>query len=257
MLARPFKSLLAFLTVAHLLGCSNMDSRPERADKLKPILVEVNPATSGAFQAPLWGDEVRLDFHFIAPPLTPAFTASGVPARLKALTVPVPPARISAPTDVAELPGLQHSVVHATVKVPTLAELQSIDPALAELPFLRFQYELLIEGAERSLPISGDFLAYRDASVPEAAWNFQGSSIVQPASTSPGGTTIDIEAAIKNEQNEPLRVAWFVSDGKIKNRRASSTEWEAPGAGDYTLIFTVRGKQSRSATLLIKTVTVP
>lgn len=248
---------LSIISVA-ALACSEMDSRPERAEKLKPILVEVNPPVSeGApFEPALIGNEVRLAFHFIAPPRTQGFTATPEMAGPKPLTVPAPLPELDGPVVVSELPGLQHSIVKTKVLLPGLAELEAIDPALAAAPFIRFQYQLRLSHEGRDLPLAGDFVAYRDASVPEASWNFQGSRITQPESSNSRGNKVEIAAEVVNQQGEPLRVAWFVSDGKIENRRASSTEWEAPGPGEYTLIFTVRGKQSRTGTLAIKSLTL-
>lgn len=243
------------------LACSNMDSRPERAEKLKPILVEVNaPATAGdPFQPPLWGQEVRLAFHFIAPPGTEPFTAALEAPQQKPLTLPLPveAGQLDGAVEVNELPGLQHSIVRARFRVPSAGELSALDSNVEAAPFLRFQYQLRVSDSSRELPIAGDFVAYRDANVPGASWNFQGSEITEPSSANVDASKLDIAATVKNQQAEPLRVAWFVSDGKIKNRRASVTEWEAPGPGAYTLIFTVRGKQSRTGTLAIKSFTVP
>ena len=51
-------------------------------------------------------------------------------------------------------------------------------------------------------------------------------------------------ASVDNDNDEELRVGWFTSKGKIKNRRAKSTKWETGGSGKQTLLLTVRGRKS-------------
>ncbi len=72
---RTFSFLVGFLA---LLGCSDPKTRPETADKLKPMLVLVNPPAgadeplaplSGEnWKVPVVGEEVTLQFHFVGPP---------------------------------------------------------------------------------------------------------------------------------------------------------------------------------------------
>jgi hypothetical protein len=54
-----------------------------------------------------------------------------------------------------------------------------------------------------------------------------------------------IEAEITNENDENVKMGWFISAGELKNRRAVSTTWTTGGDDEQTLIATVRGKRSR------------
>lgn len=253
--------LLRILTLSWALGaCSEMDSRPETADKLKPILVQVNApsASNPSFNPPLWGESVRLDFHFIAPPAFPAISASAMAASPAPLTVPAPlPTVLGAPEVDASHPGLQHIIVRTSVQLPATAALEGLDPAVAAVDFLRFRYSLQVEAEGRVIPISGDFPAYRNAVVAGATANLFSSAIIEPTAGSEVGTKLNVKSEVVNPQNEAIRIGWFVSEGEIKNRRAAETEWELPGPGQYTLVFTVRGKQTRNGTIEFRSVTVP
>ena len=275
--------VLAFssLTLAALSACSDMKSRPETADKLKPILVQVNAPTAAdpAYQPPVWGDKVRLDFHFIAPTelgeitaksefpggeeaaeeLEEAVSSASIPAFGNLpIILPAPmPVLIGGPEVDKSYPGLQHIVVHSEVQLPTAEVLTKFIPETAARDFVRFRYQISVSDGTRNIPVTGDFPAYRAATVPGADWNVYSSAIVSPASGSETGLTVDVNAEVVNPQNEAIKIAWFTSQGEIKNRRASETEWKLPGAGAYTLVFTVRGKQSRTATLGFRTITAP
>ncbi len=275
-------ALFTLLSLGHI-SCSDMKSRPEKADKLKPILVEVNTPTAAepTYQSPVWGDKVRLDFHFIAPTDLPEISAqsnaptaggggtegegedeaTSVPESPYAnlpIVLPVPNlVLIGSPIVDKTYPGLQHIIVRAEVQLPTTEVLLRYVPAAASRDFVRFRYSMSISDGTRTIPVEGDFPAYRDRTVTGADWNLLASGIVAPVSGADTGLTVDIKSEIVNPQDEAIKIAWFASDGEIKNRRASDTEWKLPGAGQYTLVFTVRGKKSRSGTLGFRTINAP
>ncbi|MEI6834604.1 MAG: hypothetical protein WCL28_11495, partial [bacterium] len=49
---------------------------------------------------------------------------------------------------------------------------------------------------------------------------------------------------ITSDSQESNRVAWFVSAGKIKNRKSRSTLWEDAPSGTQAVFFTARGAKS-------------
>jgi hypothetical protein len=253
--------------LALLLSCSEADTRPETADKLKPILVLVNPPAGADtpiqpldgsnWQAPVAGGNVTLQFHFIGPedlgPLT--VTTGAVEAR--PLTLPFNNWTIDAAA-VNDYPGLRHVTINARATLPSEAELTALWDGFPEAGFVRLRYTLVVSDGDRELPLAGDFVVYRDASFPEASNHLFGSTLDAPAAGEPVTTTkLMISSTLNNPQDEPVKIGWYVSAGEIKNRRAASTEWELPGSGEYTLIFTVRGKESRNGDIQIRRVTLP
>jgi len=258
-------SLIGFMTL--LLACSDPKTRPETADKLKPMLVLVNPPTdAGNFEQPLnassrqppvAGDEVQLQFHFVGPADMSALSLTPGEPELRPLTLPITNWTVDAPS-VGNFPGLQHVTITARANLPSAVELSTLWPAFNTEGFARLRYTLVVSDGTRDLPLAGDFVVYRDTTVAGANQSLFGSSIDYPvANENVSDTKLTIASTLSNAQDEPVKIGWYVSAGEIKNRRASTTEWELPGSGDYTLIFTVRGKESRNGDIQIRRVTLP
>ncbi|MDQ3234423.1 MAG: hypothetical protein M3Q07_21685 [Pseudobdellovibrionaceae bacterium] len=258
-------SLIGLMTL--LLACSEPKTRPETADKLKPILVLVNPPPGvtnfeqpldGATRpVPVAGGTVTLQFHFIGPTGMGALTLTPGEPEPRPLTLPITNWTVAAPAP-TEYPGLQHVTIEAQANLPTTVELSAAWPAFATDGFVRLRYTLVVTDGTRELPLAGDFVVYRDTGVAGATEHLFGSSIDYPvANENVSETKLTISSSLQNTQGEPVKIGWYVSAGEIKNRRAATTEWELPGSGDYTLIFTVRGKESRNGDLQIRKVTLP
>jgi hypothetical protein len=60
------------------------------------------------------------------------------------------------------------------------------------------------------------------------------------------GSTVNLSANITPNPGEAARIGWFVSSGKIKNRRARETDWSEFSNGAQTVIVTARGRSSGS-----------
>lgn len=259
--------LASLLILSTMLACRDMKTRPETADKLKPILVLVNPPTESktptqplpkaVANPPLPGQTVTLEFHFIGPAGITGVTLSEGELEARPLTVPITGWSIDSP-ELHDYPGLRHITIAARVAVPSAASLTQLWPAFASEGLVRLRYTMVVSDGTRNLPIAGDFVVYRDKTVESSQWTLYGSSIDSPAAgEAPTDPKLTIASTLQNSQNEPIKIAWFVSDGEIKNRRASSTEWKLPGAGSYTLVFTIRGKDSRNGDIQIRQVTLP
>ncbi len=249
------------------LACSDMNSRPETADKLKPILVLVNPPIESktpvaplpdtSLKPPLPGDTVTLEFHFVGPVDFKNITLTPAEPELRPLTLPISNWTVFAP-DFHPYSGLQHITIEATAPLPTAAELTALAPTFATTGVVRLRYTLVVSDGERELPLAGDFVVYRDNAVQSSQWSLFGSSIDSPAAKqNVSDKKLTISSTLKNVQDEPVKLGWYVSGGEIKNRRASETEWELPGAGSYTLVFTIRGKESRNGDIQIREVVLP
>ena len=102
--------------------------------------------------------------------------------------------------------------------------------------------------------VVGDAVVYLP-DAPQISWKSPDISIAKPAATGTEGT-MDVEGIITSEGVEPYRVSWFVSDGKIKNRRAKATSWSDAAKGAQTLIMTVRGTKSGAFAIKSQTVTI-
>lgn len=262
---RNFSFFIGLLAL--LLGCSESKTRPETADKLKPILVLVNPPAAAStpiqpldgsnWQPPVIGGAVTLQFHFIGPPDLGALTLTTGEVEPRPLTEPFNNWTLGTPV-VTDYPGLRHVTIQAQATVPTAEELSEDGKLSLELGFLRLRYTLIVSDGSRELPVAGDFLVYRDLNIAGAKDNLFGSTIVAPAADEPvTDKKLTISSALRNPRDEDVKIGWFVSAGEIKNRRAATTEWELPGSGEYTLIFTVRGKEERNGDIQIRRVVMP
>ena len=62
------------------------------------------------------------------------------------------------------------------------------------------------------------------------------------------GLTSDqiLSGTITKPQPENVKVSWFVSSGKVTNRRAKETKWAPEKTGPQTVIMTARGMKSGS-----------
>ena len=67
---------------------------------------------------------------------------------------------------------------------------------------------------------------------------------------------IDLVATITKEQEETLKVTWFVSSGKLKNRTAKETKWLEAEKGEQTIIFAVYPRKSQFFKWVAKKVTI-
>jgi hypothetical protein len=258
-------TLIGLLTL--LLACSEDDKRPETADKLKPILVLVNPPGQANqpttplnrdnWGAPIAGGTVTLQFHFIGPLDMGALTLTPGEVEPQPLTLPITDWAVQG-EDPHDYPGLRHVTIDATAALPTAQDLAAQWPTFDTQGFARLRYTLVVSDGSRELPVAGDFVVYRDNTVPFMNQNLFGSTIDLPL---PGELVADkkvkIASTLQNPQGEPVKIGWYVSEGEVTNRRASRTEWELPGSGDYTLVFTVRGKESRNGDIQIRTVSMP
>jgi hypothetical protein len=95
------------------------------------------------------------------------------------------------------------------------------------------------------------------AGAPQLAWKNPTLAIADPLSNATVSTSgkIDLNATITNPQNEGVVVGWFVTDGDVDNRRASSTQWSLTHTGTETVAATVHGVTSRGFAMQIINVT--
>lgn len=229
---------LSLLLIGALFGCGGSDDKPELIDKLKPVLVELNPGTTAT--PAVFGQEVTLDFHFISPDQSSSLMAESVepvggPTLLPLLTIES--------IDSTDYPGIRHFRVRAKASLPLLPSTELV----------KFRYALVGNDGQRSVRVEGDFPAYPSAESEGANWTVANADILAPTEGAVP-SKLDLLATVENPQNEAVKLAWFVSGGELNNRRDSSAEWKLDHPGEYTVILTVRGQKSRTGALRFRRV---
>lgn len=128
----------------------------------------------------------------------------------------------------------------ATIVIPNSSAVTS-PLMLRGFARVRSHVEFSTAEGEREAIVS-DTVVYAEGST-QLDWTAPTVDIITPSRTANAGK-LDVEGSITSSGNETHRIAWFVSSGKIKNRRAKMTTWEEAAAGQQTLFFTVRGTKS-------------
>lgn len=237
-------------------SCSDMDSPPELINKLRPILTTINSQDGSASAPPMVGETVSLYFHFLAPE-----DIESVSLELSPTPSPLPNAlnqgnlvRLDSPT-LIKLSSLNHIIVASTWQLPS--DTDDITDLTNGVASFHYSIKAVADGYEKD--INGSFLVYTSPDAPTYTWNFDDASIELPESNSSKSLSEDsvsIRANSGNTQNEPVKIAWFTSVGEILNRRSVETTWKPNEGGAHSLIFTVRGKNSRMAAIRSVSVTL-
>lgn len=230
-------------------SCSDMDSPPELINKLRPVLTTINSQNGNDSAPPLLGNSVSLYFHFLAPEgvenvtIELNATPSGLPNELgQADLISIKSATL------IPLSALNHIIVESIWQLPSDSD--SIEGITAGVAPFHYSVKAIAEDFEKE--INGSFLAYTTADIPAYSWNFADADIELPAgeqAESLSKDSVSIKGKSGNDQNEPVKIAWFTSAGEILNRRAVETTWKPNKEGAQSIIFTVRGKSSKMAAI--------
>jgi hypothetical protein len=225
-------------------GDDNAD-RPEVLKKLRTLGVEQNPINAKP------GDTVNLTFHLAGPQgLTIAPSVELDTVSRYGVAQPVTPIDAQ-PTETAVGP-LSLYAYRTTLSVPTDNAL--VAASLAKQGYARLRYKVRFSAGSEYEAVVGDTVVY-PSTAPQLAWKSPEIAISKPVDAAASGT-IDLEGTISSEGSESYRVSWFVSDGKVKNRRAKITSWSDATKGTQTLIMTVRGTKSGAFVLKSQSVTL-
>ena len=127
----------------------------------------------------------------------------------------------------------------ATVSVPNDA---STGARLAAQGYVRLRYNVAFSQGTDEESIVGDTIVYAP-NAPQLSWTAPTITIAKPAATASAGT-VELDGTISASGTESNRVSWFVSGGKVKNRRAKTTLWEDAPKGSQAIFMTVRGTKS-------------
>lgn len=119
----------------------------------------------------------------------------------------------------------------------------ALNATLGVVPLARIRYGVIARAGRETEKIVGNIPVY--APTPELP-TYQNLKInlTTPQANSAFGAKGRIALDLENPNDEKVRIGWFVSSGKVKNRRARDTEWSEVDGGAQTIIATARGMRS-------------
>lgn len=225
-------------------GCNrNEDDPPEAINKLRALGVSASklttaPAASGV-------ETVNLTFYAAMPKGTKV-TATPFKDDGPNFTVPVELTLIPG-TEVydTQYAALDIFQVQAALTIPSAAVL-TIPPGKK---FVTLRYGLEFDDGSENERIVGSYPVYAEGSPELLEWKPLSVDVLKPTLGEVLGQDDEqsLEATISKETDENVRVGWFVSDGRIKNRRAKETIWQTPDSnGKALVIATARGLRTGS-----------
>jgi hypothetical protein len=239
-------AILTALICSNLIASCNEDedNLPERITKLRAIGVSASPL---AVTAPAPGATTQVELTaFAATPKGQTVNASTFLDEASMYATPIA-AAISVDSEALEAKAaLDIYSVKATATIGPLNERQIAQLAIPGGKLV-FRYGIRLKSGEESEDIVGNIVAYAPGS---AALNYQALAvnISEPTldATLGTGEGQPLIGDVVKPQSENIKLSWFVSSGKVKNRRARDTKWEPVDTGQQTVILTARGLVSGS-----------
>jgi hypothetical protein len=239
------KMTMIGLLCASLVACSDDAERPETITKLRALGVAQTPTTAKP------GDQVTLTFYLAGQPQLKitAQPALDSMARFGQPVAVTPVDQAPSETTVGPLSLYTYRVsLTAASDAATTAAIQT--KGLARLRY-KVNFSTDVGDGES---IVGDTLVYPPGS-PQLEWQPPTISIDKPVQEAASGS-MALEGTVNSNGKETNRVGWFVSAGKIKNRKSRSTEWQDAPQGTQAVFFTVRGAKSGAFAIKSQAVTV-
>ena len=245
---KPTQSIFSFLVFFGVatLGCRNEDDPQEKISKLRALGVGSLPtiATTGAAAG-----AVELTIYAAVPKGKTVAFESFADTEAK-FSLPQLVKISDATAAYTEYAAFRLFAVKATMVVPPAETLK-----LQKDQSARLRYGIKLTSDDEEEKVVGDVLVFSQGA-DQASWKAPSAEIESPGGSVPPGQEVDLKGKITKNQEERIKVGWFVSTGSVKNRRAISTAWESPDAGDQTLILTVRGTESRGFGIQVRDVPV-
>jgi len=244
---------IGYLVFAALCACGGeADERQEVLSKLRGLGVSLNPLVTEASLPTL---ERKVEATVYAA-LALGQTATVVPF----VDIPAFAAIQLNPSEVEIVTSSLTYQIHHGFQVLSFKANLKVPQAALLVPFgqqgqVRFGFELT--AGEESEKILANFLVY-----PEGAAELNQVqpqlSIVSPAEGEvlSSGSKVVLQATADTPNDEGLKLGWFVSDGKVLNRRSRDTRYEPSASGPQTLILTAHGRRSRGFAITFRNVNV-
>ncbi|MEY4630798.1 MAG: hypothetical protein RIQ81_918 [Pseudomonadota bacterium] len=230
------------------------DNRPERISKLRAIGVASSPLV-GSAPAPGATTQVELTAYAALPKGQTVTATSFIDDDARYATPVVVQVNNNSQT-VESKAALDIYSVKATATIGPLTELQQAQLAISGGKLL-FRYGIRLEAGDESEDIVGNILVYPPGA---EALTYQPIDVTinEPTINATLGTGPDqpLVGDVIKAQQENVKVSWFVSSGKVKNRRARDTKWEPVVAGPQTVILTARGLASGSFVMKVADIVV-
>ncbi len=229
------KILIVLFTLFSVIvaGCSDDAERQETVTKLRALGVSQTPVNAKP------GDTVALTYYLAAPAASVITALPAIDGSAR-YSVPVIATPVDAGVTETNYGALSLYTYRATIVIPNSSVVTG-PLMLRGFSRVRSNVEFSTNTGDRETIVS-DTVVYAEGST-QLDWTAPTVDIIAPGSTGNAGK-LDVEGSITSTGNESHRIAWFVSSGKIKNRRAKITTWEDAASGEQTLFFTVRGTKS-------------
>lgn len=218
--------------------------RVERIEKLRAIGVKTNPVV---ITAPGPGLTTTVDVTaYAASPTGSSVTASSFLDADSRYAQPVQTVIDTASAATESFASLDLYSITGTVTIGPLSPAEQL-ALTQDGGRLIFRYGIRLESESESENIVGNLQVY-PADAPQTAYQPISVIIESPAVNAAlgSGEGQTLTGSVNKPQDENVRVSWFVSSGKVKNRRASETEWEPETKGAQTVLMTARGLKSGS-----------
>lgn len=233
-------ALVTIIFISYITACGAPSDPFERVKKLRAIGVQSSPLV-----APPSTDEstsiVTLMFHLMIP-LGKDITAEAYLDDESTYSVPVKVELDPSSASYEDFSTLRHYTITATVQIPKAEALAFSDENKAA----RLRYAVLFKSGDEEEKVVGTVFVQEIETL--KAFKPLAINIENPPADKVVGKDkkIDIEAVIENKNSEPVKIGWFVSSGRVENRRSKDTKWETGKEDVQLLIATVRGMRSNS-----------
>lgn len=234
---------LVTLTIA--TGCQDDEAmRVERIEKLRAIGVQTNPVVVTA-PGPGLSTTVNVT-AFAATPSGGSIAASSFMDTASNYAQPIDTVIDPTTATTESFANLDLYSISGTVTIGPLSTAEQLALS-AEDGRLVYRYGIKLESGSELEEIVGNILVY-PATAEQTNYQPIGVTINTPTVNAAvgAGAKQSLSGNVTKPQDENVRISWFVSSGKVKNRRAAETEWEPETAGNQTIFMTARGMKSGS-----------
>lgn len=119
----------------------------------------------------------------------------------------------------------------------------------------RVRYGVLLKSGAEEEAIVGDLVVVADTdSKALTEWQNHALELISPAQGAARSSQMALEGKLTKAQDEPVKLRWFVSSGKVKNYRDQVTDWEEVGEGEQTVVLVALASKSKFISILPRVV---